>query len=175
MVGRSGAGFSRAVGRRSRQRHACSANYIPGRRMLRHPDSNRLQSGCDLLRHPGAFAKHHGQGAGPESLGQLFRHGRHLLHQRRQILQRGDMHDERIVLGPAFGFKDFAHRLPAGSVGGQAINCFGGDGHNASPTEDLPRPLHIFLFICLQKQCFHHVLTPSAGPGSGFYSILPQK
>ena len=38
-----------------------------------------------------------------------------------------------------------------------------------------PRPLHIFLFICLQKQCFHHILTPSAGPGSGFYSILPQK
>ena len=41
----------------------------------------------------------------------------------------GHMHDQRIEGGPALGRVYPRHRLARSRVGGEAIDCLGGDGH----------------------------------------------
>ena len=54
-----------------------------------------------------------------------------------------DVDDQRVIRGAALGLVDFLHGLPIQGVGGQAVDRLRGDGHQAAPAEDVPRPLDV--------------------------------
>jgi hypothetical protein len=47
------------------------------------------------------------------------------------------MHDERVVAGPSFGLKNFAHRRIVASVSRQAIHGFSGQAQQITPLQSL--------------------------------------
>ena len=60
-----------------------------------------------------------------------------------QVLCRGDVEDQGVVLGAALGREDALHRLRVQAVGPQAVHRLGGDAHQPAPPEDGGGPVHV--------------------------------
>src|SRR5690554_7781817 len=68
------------------------------------------------------------------------------------------MDDQRIVLGPSFGFKDLFHRILIERIGAQPIDRFRWKGDDATLLNDfrsLLYALHIYSVFEIHFNCFH--------------------
>ncbi len=79
-----------------------------------------------------------GQKASRQLLGSL----RDLPHHLGQVLQAGNMDDQRVVLRAALGLKDLFYRRGVGGVRGKAVDGLGGDAHGLPRAQQPRRFVH---------------------------------
>ena len=105
MLGSGGAGASRQVRGRRRERESAGVDYRPCRRAFRHSDCNGVQSAAGSRRYHVRLRKNHRQRPRPVLLSYFQCQLRYLANQRRELLQRADMHYQRVVLGASLGLE----------------------------------------------------------------------
>ena len=130
VPGGGGGRLARGVGRRGCQRHAGSVDNGPGNRVRGHTNANRVQPGRCAGGHDVFFPDHHGQRSGPKLLGHPVHGRRDLSGQLLKLLQAGNVNDQRVVLGAAFGLKDPKNSIGIQGVCRQAVNRLGGNAHH---------------------------------------------
>ena len=113
------------VSRRGGKRHAAGFDDRLHHRMGRHAHADRIQPGTGHFGHFRSAGHDHGERAGPECGGQLFGAFRHFRHNAVQHFHAADMHDQRVILRAAFGFKNFFDSLTVAGIGGNAVHRFG--------------------------------------------------
>ena len=130
-----GRGLARGVCRGGGQRHSRRINDGSCHRMRGHTDAHRVQPGRGAVGDHSGLFDHHGQRAGPEMLGHLVDRRGNVLCQPLQLLQSGDVNDQRIVLGAPLGFKDAQNGRLVQGVCRQTVHRFGGDSNHGALTK----------------------------------------
>ena len=150
-----GARQAREIRGRRRERHARRTDDRARRRVRRHAHRDGTESAGRLLRHKRRFFHDDRQRPRPERRGQLFRRLGNLRDERRQLLQRADMYDQRVVGRPPFDRVDARGNRGVQRVAREAVDRFGRDRRKAAPSEDLPRRLYIICLSGMQNACIH--------------------
>ena len=97
-------------------------------------DSRPMPTG--RIRDDAALGQHHGQRAGPERLCQRIALLRNLFRDRCKILHSADMHNQGIILRPAFGRVNFPGGLRIQRVSAQPVNSLRRKGDEAALSQD---------------------------------------
>src|SRR6202142_4427457 len=104
--------------------------------MSGNAQAHRALAAGNAIGDAGRALQHERKRTGPERRGQSTRGRRNIRRPQRQLRDVGEMHDQRMVLRPAFGREDLRHRGGIGGVGAETIDGLGGKGHQSARPQD---------------------------------------
>ena len=142
MLGGGGGGLAGNIGGGGGDGDAGLADDLPGHIAVGAADAHGDQTAGGAAGHIGPGGQHHGQGAGPEGLGQgIGCHG-DMVAEFLDLRQLGDMEDQGVVLGTALGLEDSGNSLFVQAVGAQTVDGLRGDGHQTAVFNDFSCRFH---------------------------------
>ena len=134
-----GAGPAGGVARRGGHRHVGGRQNGPANRVGWTAHPHGVQPGGHHVGHHAFPPEHHGQRPRPEALRQGVGRVRNVPAVAFQPVRRGDVQNQRVVLGPPLGREDVAHGVRVQAIGPQAVHRLCGDAQQAAPAENLRR------------------------------------
>ncbi len=146
VVGGRGAGVAEAIGAGRGDGDAGGAEELKCGGMSGDANADEGAAGGYGVRDGGSFGQKHGERAGPEGAGELLDalaelggNGGYAV----EIVEAGDVDDERVPGGPLLGGEDAGHGFCGECVGAEAVDGFGGEGDEAAGAEEICGPRYI--------------------------------
>jgi hypothetical protein len=91
----------------------------------RHTNRDRVHACRDQSRNSGTFGEDQGQRARPKAVYERLRRFGDVAYQFMKLIQTANMHDEWIIRGPSFGFKNPGNRSLIECIRPEPINRLG--------------------------------------------------
>ena len=121
-----------------KRRRSCCATGCDGTRTR-----DRVLSAGHEIAHARRALEHQRQRPGPEPAREPVRGLRHLARPVGDLHGVGDVHDHRVLGGPALGLVDPPHRRGIGGIGAEAVDGLGGKRDQAAGAEDGDGVVHV--------------------------------
>ena len=137
---------------RSGDRYAGRLYKREGHPVLRAADRDGLEATRRFIWHDRRLRHHDRERSRPERFHQLPRAVRKFRNERRDLVDTGDMHDQRIIRWPSLRRIYLPARLRIQCIAPETIDCLGRKCHEATLADDLRRLLHALHTF---YDCFH--------------------
>ena len=155
MLRCGGGGFAGYIGRRCGDGHTGQADNLTGNGTVRAAQTDCIQTAGGTFGNEFLCGQDQRQRTGPEALRQIISCLGNMVGEFLNLFGTGNVQDQGIILGTAFGLKNFHNGVFVQTVGTKTVDRFCGNCHQTAVFNDICRSFCAICITCGKEQGFH--------------------